>query len=71
MATVAELEQRLEALREAMDSGVREVDYGNWSMTYRSFDQMRRAEKRLLERIDQANGVTRKRVLRLNTRKGL
>lgn len=71
MATVAELESRLEALQEAMDSGAREVDYGNWSIQYRSFNEMRRAEKRLKDRIQEAEGGTRKRIVRLNTKKGL
>jgi len=70
-ATVSDIQAELDALREAMSQGVRQVDYDQYSISFSTFDEMRRREKWLEERIQRVKGTTRRRVLRLNTRKGL
>ena len=70
-ATESEIKTELSALRQAMAQGVRQVDYENYSISYSTFDEMRRREKWLVNRIEAIQGTKRKRVRRLNTRKGL
>lgn len=66
-----ELRHELDNLRKAMAQGVRQVDYEGYSVQYSTFDEMRRREKWLIARIEALQGTKRKRVRRLNTRKGL
>lgn len=66
-----ELRNELAALRKAMAQGVRQVDYQDYSISYSTFDEMRRREKWIISRIEALRGTKRKRVRRLNTRKGL
>jgi len=70
-STVDELKTELSSLRKAMAQGVRQVDYEGYSVSYSTFDEMRRRENWLINRIEALQGTKRKRVRRLNTRKGL
>jgi hypothetical protein len=70
-STVTELKSELSVLRGAMAQGVRQVDYESYSVSYSTFAEMRRREKWLIDRIEALQGTKRKRVRRLNTRKGL
>lgn len=70
-ATETELRGELAALRKAMSQGVRQVDYSDYSVSYSTFDEMRRREMWLVNRIEAIQGTKRKRVRRLNTRKGI
>lgn len=54
-----------------MSQGVRQVDYSDYSVSYSTFDEMRRREMWLVNRIEAIQGTKRKRVRRLNTRKGI
>jgi hypothetical protein len=51
MATLSELQQRLEKLNAAMDSGVLSMEIGGRKIVYRSIDEMERAKNHLTAEI--------------------
>ena len=72
MATIDELKADLEALQKARRSGALQVTYSDGkSVRYRSYEMMKRAEKDIADDIDDLEGRTRKRVLRVSAGKGL
>ena len=70
-ATESEIKDELTALRQAMAQGVRQVDYENYSVSYSTFEEMRRREAWLVRRIEAIQGKRRSRLIRLNADKGL
>lgn len=54
MATVDQMEARLEALEEVHASGTLRVEYEGRSVTYRSMDELERAIGRLQQQIQNA-----------------
>lgn len=72
MATEAELQDRLERLNRAIDSGVQTVAYADGRQTYRDLDQMLAVRQDLERRLAELRGnAKRRRVIRLNAKKGL
>lgn len=77
-ADVTAQRERVEALKDARDSGVRDVTYSDGSrVVYRSKEEMdaalANAERRLEEMIEEVSGTvpaTRVRTVRFNTGKG-
>ena len=57
MATTAELTERLEALKEAMATGVLTVKHGEILTTYRSVDEMLKVIAYLTTQIAQSEGT--------------
>lgn len=62
MASLATLQARLEALDEAIASGVLTFKHGETLTTFRSMDDMLKARNLLLAQIATAGGVTKTRV---------
>ena len=71
MATVAELETRLEALRAQRDSAVARVSYDGRSVEYRGTAEIARAIAELERELHVLEGKTRVRQIRVYTSKGL
>lgn len=72
MADRSELVSRLEQLQENMDLGVRTVETASGQrITYRDFHEMQQAAKALQRRIDEIDGKPRRRLIRLNSERGL
>lgn len=62
MATVEELQARLDALEKARDAGVLMVRHGDTSTQFRTLDEMNRIIADLKRQINKLNGVIRSRV---------
>ena len=71
MATVAELEARLEALRAQRDSAVARVSYDGRSVEYRGTAEIARAISELEREIQTLQGTAPVRQIRIYTSKGL
>lgn len=72
MATVQELTQRLEVLRQAMATGASEVRYTDGRSTaFRSVAEMRRLADDLEAQIAAAGGARPVRIVQISGRKGL
>jgi hypothetical protein len=71
MATVAELEARLEALKAQRDSVVARVSYDGRSVEYRGTAEIARAIAELERELEAAQGSTPVRQIRVYTSKGL
>ena len=70
MATVAELEARLEALKAQRDSAVARVSYDGRSVEYRGTAEIARAIADLERELQVAQGTTPVRQIRVYTSKG-
>jgi hypothetical protein len=71
MATVAELEARLEALKAQRDSAVARVSYDGRSVEYRGTAEITRAIADLERELQAAQGTSPVRQIRVYTSKGL
>jgi hypothetical protein len=71
MATVAELEARLEALRAQRDSAVARVSYDGRSVEYRGAAEIARAIAELEKELQSLQGKAPVRQIRVYTSKGL
>jgi roadblock/LC7 domain-containing protein len=71
MATVAELEARLEALKAQRDSAVARVSYDGRSVEYRGTAEIARAIADLERELQAAQGTSPVRQIRIYTSKGL
>jgi hypothetical protein len=71
VATVAELEARLEALKAQRDSAVARVSYDGRSVEYRGTAEIARAIAELERELQAAQGSTPVRQIRVHTSKGL
>ena len=71
MATVAELEARLEALKAQRDSAVARVAYDGRSVEYRGTAEIARAIAELERELQALQGTTPVRQIRIYTSKGL
>jgi hypothetical protein len=71
MATVAELEARLEALKAQRDSAVARVSYDGRSVEYRGTAEIARAIAELERELLVLQGTTSVRQIRVYTSKGL
>jgi hypothetical protein len=71
MATIAELEARLETLKAQRDSAVARVSYDGRSVEYRGTAEIARAIADLERELQAAQGVTPVRQIRIYTSKGL
>ena len=71
MATVTELEVRLEALKAQRDSAVARVSYDGRSVEYRGTAELARAIAELERELQAAQGSTPVRQIRIYTSKGL
>ena len=71
MATVAELEARLEALKAQRDSAVARVSYDGRSVEYRGTAEIARAIAELERELQEFQGSTPVRQIRIYTSKGL
>jgi hypothetical protein len=71
MATVAELEARLEALKAQRDSAVARVSYDGRSVEYRGTAEIARAIAELERELQTAQGTEPVRQIRIYTSKGL
>jgi hypothetical protein len=71
MATVAELEARLEALKAQRDSAVARVSYDGRSVEYRGTVEIARAIADLERELQAVQGTTPVRQIRIYTSKGL
>jgi hypothetical protein len=71
MATVAELEARLEALKAQRDSAVARVSYDGRSVEYRATAEIARAIAELERELQALQGGTPVRQIRIYTSKGL
>jgi hypothetical protein len=71
MATVAELEARLEALRAQRDSAVARVSYDGRSVEYRGTAEIARAVAELERELQALEGKAPVRQIRIYTSKGL
>ena len=71
MATVAELEARLEALRSQRDSAVARVSYDGRSVEYRGTAEINSAIAELERELQAFEGRTPVRQIRIYTSKGL
>jgi hypothetical protein len=71
VATVAELEARLEALKAQRDSAVARVSYDGRSVEYRGTAEIARAIADLERELQAAQGSTPVRQIRVHTSKGL
>lgn len=70
MASVAEMEARLEALKAARASGVRKIDYEGNSVEYRSDAELRRAIQDLTEELRTAQSGQPRRTVTVRMKKG-
>jgi hypothetical protein len=70
MATVAELESRLEALKAQRDSAVARVSYDGRSVEYRGTAEIARAIAELERELQTLQGTTPVRQIRIYTSKG-
>lgn len=70
MASVAEMEARLEALKAARASGVRKIDYEGASVEYRSDAELRRAIQDLTEELRTAQSGQPRRTVTVRMKKG-
>jgi hypothetical protein len=70
MATVAELEARLEALKAQRDSAVARVSYDGRSIEYRGTAEIARAIAELERELQALQGTTPVRQIRIYTSKG-
>jgi hypothetical protein len=71
MATVTELEARLEALRAQRDSAVARVSYDGRSVEYRGTAEVTRAIANLERELQALQGTSPVRQIRVYTSKGL
>jgi hypothetical protein len=71
VATVAELEARLEALKAQRDSAVARVSYDGRSVEYQGTAEIARAIADLERELQAAQGTTPVRQIRVYTSKGL
>jgi hypothetical protein len=71
MATVAELEARLEALRTQRDSAIARVSYDGRSVEYRGTAEIARAIAELEKELQALQGKAPVRQIRVCTSKGL
>jgi hypothetical protein len=71
MATVTELETRLEALKAQRDSAVARVSYDGRSVEYRGTAEIARAIADLERELQAAQGTSPVRQIRVYTSKGL
>ncbi|MBC6714783.1 hypothetical protein H9Q09_01105 [Aurantimonas sp. DM33-3] len=72
MATIAELQKQLDSLKEARRSGVKRVIFNERDVTYKSDDDMARAQKDLEREIRKMGNGRRRRTATLATfRSGL
>ena len=71
MATVVELEARLEALKAQRDSAVARVSYDGRSVEYRGTAEIARAIADLERELQAAQGTSPVRQIRVYTSKGL
>jgi hypothetical protein len=71
MATVAELEARLEALKAQRDSAVARVSYDGRSVEYRGTAEIARAIADLERELQVVQGTSPVRQIRIYTSKGL
>ena len=71
MATLAELEARLEALKAQRDSAVARVSYDGRSVEYRGTAEIARAIADLERELQAAQGTSPVRQIRIYTSKGL
>jgi hypothetical protein len=71
MATVAELEARLEALKAQRDSAVARVSYNGRSVEYRGMAEIARAIAELERELQALQGTAAVRQIRVYTSKGL
>ncbi len=71
MASVAELEARLEALRAQRDSAVARVSYDGRSVEYRGTAEIARAIAELERELQALQGSTPVRQIRIYTSRGL
>jgi hypothetical protein len=71
MATVAELEARLEALKAQRDSAVARVSYDGRTVEYRGTAEIARAIADLERELQAAQGTSPVRQIRIYTSKGL
>ena len=70
MASVAELEARLEALKKARASGVRKIEYDGNSTEYRSDAELRRAIQDLTEELRTAQNGKGRQTVTVRMKKG-
>lgn len=63
-------EAQLQALKNALASGVLTVSFGDRTMTYRSVDELKKAIAQVQGEIDKQNGTTTTRQVRTYTSKG-
>jgi len=70
MSTPPYTAEQLQALRNALARGERRVDFGDRSVEYRSVEELRAAIREVEAALSQANGGTRTRQVRVNSRKG-
>jgi roadblock/LC7 domain-containing protein len=71
MATVTELETRLEALKAQRDSAIARVSYDGRSVEYRGTAEIARAIAELERELQAAQGTSPLRQIRIYTSKGL
>ena len=71
MATIAEMEARLEALKSQRDSAVARVSYDGRSVEYRGTAEIARAIAELERELQTLQGGTPVRQIRIYTSKGL
>jgi len=71
MATLAQLQIRLEGLKAALSSGVLVVQHGDTRTEYRSIDEIRTAIGAIQEDIEQAGGKSIVRSFKLTSTKDL
>lgn len=70
MATLSELQSRLEALHKARDGGALTIEHGDKRITYRSDAELAAAIAGLEKRIERASGQAAPRVIYPRVSKG-
>lgn len=68
--SLRELEQRYDELNKQIANAVKARSFGSSSWTYRSIQELRSARDDVLDQMERLRGKPRRRLIRLNTRKG-
>lgn len=69
--SLRELEQRYDELNKQIANAVKARSFGSSSWTYRGIQELRVARDDVWDQMQRIRGKPRRRVVRLNTRKGL
>ncbi|MEO1721002.1 MAG: hypothetical protein AAFR84_01210 [Pseudomonadota bacterium] len=71
MATIAELEEKIAAINDAIDTGATSVRFRDRSVNYGSLTRLKAVRYDLQKRLATARGERRRGPLLINTRKGI